>query len=190
MGSKRCGWRKVLLPLNQRPELQAVLALCRNNKTPEEQAALELEKDSKNEIVLSRLNENVLKNIAQKTGGKYYAALDTDNFIDPATGQRDPACLRIADFRLDQNNTLHMFVYFRSWDLIGGFPANLAGLQLVKEYVAQAIGAEDGRIIASSKGLHIYSYAIQVAAKRLGMTDVATMDDFVNYAAEKVTNKE
>jgi thymidylate synthase len=110
-------------------------------------------------------------------------ALDTDNYIDPGTGQRDPACLRLVDFRLDQSNVLHMVVYFRSWDLWGGFPANLAGLQLVKEYVCQAIGATDGKIIASSKGLHLYDHAIQVAAERLGMAEVGTMDDFLKHCA-------
>jgi len=109
------------------------------------------------------------------------ACTDTDNFIDPATGQRDPACLRMLDFRLDQQNTLHMIVYFRSWDLWGGFAANLSGMQLVKEYVAESIGAEDGKIIASSKGLHLYSYCIDVAATRVGMTGVGTMDDLMGW---------
>ena len=102
--------------------------------------------------------------------------MDTDDVIDPATGERDPACLRTVDFRLDQENELHMFVYFRSNDLWSGFPANLAGLQLLKEYVAQEIGAEDGRIVYASKGCHIYSHAIQVAAARVGMHDVDSMD--------------
>jgi len=106
--------------------------------------------------------------------------IDTDNFIDPGTGQRDPACLRLVDFRLDQSNRLHMVVYFRSWDLWGGFPANLAGLQLVKEYVGQAIGAVDGRIIAASKGLHLYDHCIEVAAQRLGM-EAGNVDDFFNW---------
>ena len=109
------------------------------------------------------------------------ACLDTDNYIDPGTNQRDPACLRLVDFRYDQHNTLHMAVYFRSWDLWGGFPANLAGLQLVKEYVAQAIGAEDGKIIAASKGLHIYDHCIDIAAQRLGMTNVGSMDELLEY---------
>lgn len=112
--------------------------------------------------------------------------VDTDNYIDPGTGERDPACLRMVDFRLDQNNKLHMVLYFRSWDLWGGFPANLAGLQLVKEYVAQAIGAEDGKIIASSKGLHIYDYCIEIAAQRLGMPSVGTMDDLLAYIAKQM----
>lgn len=106
--------------------------------------------------------------------------INTDNFIDPGTGQRDPACMRLVDFRLDQTNTLHMVLYFRSWDLWGGFPANLAGMQLVKEYVGQALGANDGRIIACSKGLHLYDYSIQVAAERLGMGSVDT-DGFFDW---------
>lgn len=110
--------------------------------------------------------------------------VDTDNFIDPGTGQRDPACLRVVDFRYDQAGFLHMFVYFRSWDLWGGFPANLAGLQMVSEYVAQEIGAKPGRLLAASKGLHLYSHAIQVAASRVGMQDVDSMEDFLN-AMEK-----
>lgn len=110
---------------------------------------------------------------------------DTDDYIDPGTGQRDPACLRLVDFRLDQANFLHMMVYFRSWDLWGGFPANLAGLQLVKEYVGQALGAHDGAIIASSKGLHLYDHAIDVAAQRIGMQGVGTMDDLAKWIVEK-----
>lgn len=110
---------------------------------------------------------------------QHYGCVDTDNFIDPATQQRDPACLRMVDFRYDQDNTLHMIVYFRSWDLWNGFPANLAGLQLVNEYVAQAIGAKPGKMIASSKGLHIYDHAIDVAAQRLGMDNASTMEELL-----------
>ncbi len=112
-------------------------------------------------------------------------ALDTDNFIDPATGERDPSCLRCVDLRLDQNNTLHTMVYFRSWDLFSGFAPNLAGLQMVAELVAQEIGAKPGKIIAASKGLHIYDSVIQVAAKRLGMADVGTMDDLLRHIDEE-----
>jgi thymidylate synthase len=94
--------------------------------------------------------------------------IDVDSHIDPGTGEFDPPCLRVIDFRLDQQNILHMVVYFRSWDLWGGFPMNLAGLQMLKEYVGQAIGAEDGTIIASSKGLHLYDHCIDVASQRIG----------------------
>lgn len=77
----------------------------------------------------------------------------------------DPPCLRIIDTRIS-NNQLHFIIYFRSWDLWGGLPANLAALQLLKESMASEIGVEDGEIIASSKGLHLYDYAWDFARRR------------------------
>lgn len=69
----------------------------------------------------------------------------------------DPPCLRLIDTRV-RYGKLHFMVYFRSWDLWGGFPANLAGLQLVKEYMADEINVKDGEMIALSKGLHLYDH--------------------------------
>jgi hypothetical protein len=63
----------------------------------------------------------------------------------------DPPCLRSIDTRI-QNDTLHFCVYFRSWDLWGGLPANLAGIQNLKEYMATEIGVKDGEMIVESKG--------------------------------------
>jgi thymidylate synthase len=82
---------------------------------------------------------------------------------------KDPPCLRHIDTRI-QDGKLHFYPYFRSWDLWGGFPANLAGIQLLKEYCAAEIGVEDGEMIASSKGLHIYDYSFDIA-KCLRMRD-------------------
>lgn len=83
----------------------------------------------------------------------------------------DPQCLRVVDTRI-RYGKLHFIVYFRSWDLWGGFPANLAGLQLVKEYMVEEISrkrsVEDGELIALSKGLHLYDYAWDLAKMRLG----------------------
>ncbi len=74
----------------------------------------------------------------------------------------DPPCLRGIDTRI-RYGKLHFFPYFRSWDLWAGFPSNLAAIQLLKEYMADEIGVEDGEIIASSKGLHLYEYAWEQA---------------------------
>ena len=74
----------------------------------------------------------------------------------------DPPCLRAIDTRIRQGR-LHFFVYFRSWDLWAGFPSNLAAIQLLKEYMASEIGVEDGELIASSKGLHLYQYSWELA---------------------------
>ncbi|MFC1645781.1 thymidylate synthase [Candidatus Omnitrophota bacterium] len=77
----------------------------------------------------------------------------------------DPPCLRLIDTRI-RNNKLHFFLYFRSWDLWGGFPSNLGGLQLVKQYMADEIGVEDGEMVALSKGLHLYEYSWELAKIR------------------------
>lgn len=74
----------------------------------------------------------------------------------------DPPCLRLVDTRI-RNDKLHFMVYFRSWDLWGGFPSNLGGLQIMKEYMASEIGVGDGEIIAASKGLHLYDHAWEAA---------------------------
>lgn len=79
----------------------------------------------------------------------------------------DPPCLRHIDTRI-KDNKLHFVVYFRSWDLFGGFPANLGAIQLLKEYMSDEIGVEDGEIIASSKGLHLYDYVWELAKLRCG----------------------
>ncbi|MCX5998632.1 MAG: thymidylate synthase [Chloroflexi bacterium] len=69
----------------------------------------------------------------------------------------DPPCLRGIHTRV-RYGKLHFIVYFRSWDLWGGFPSNLAGLQLMKEYMAGEIGVEDGEMICLSSGMHLYDH--------------------------------
>lgn len=83
----------------------------------------------------------------------------------------DPPCLRTIDTRV-QDGFLHFFVYFRSWDLWGGLPANLAGIQNLKEYMAGEIGVKDGEMIVESKGLHLYGYAEDLAKMRCMKTEV------------------
>ena len=82
---------------------------------------------------------------------------------------QDPPCLRHIDTRI-QDGYLHFFPYFRSWDLWGGFPANLAAIELMKQYVASEIGVQNGEIIASSKGLHLYNYVWELAGIIRGKT--------------------
>jgi len=80
----------------------------------------------------------------------------------------DPPCLRGIDTRI-RDDKLHFIIYFRSWDLWAGFPSNLAAIQLLKEYMAGEIGVDDGELIASSKGLHLYEYAWELARATAGM---------------------
>lgn len=83
----------------------------------------------------------------------------------------DPPCLRHIDTRIQKEKDgkyyLHFYPYFRSNDLWNGWPTNLAGIQLLKELMASWIGVEDGEIIYSSKGLHIYGHMEDVAKMRL-----------------------
>lgn len=79
----------------------------------------------------------------------------------------DPPCLRHIDMRI-RNGRLIFYPYFRSWDLWGGFPANLGGMVYLQEYMAGEIGAEPGPFICSSKGLHLYKYVWELAELRTG----------------------
>jgi thymidylate synthase len=83
--------------------------------------------------------------------------------------QEDPACLKIIDCRISDNK-LHFIVYFRSNELWAAMPANLASIQLLKEYMSSEIGVDDGEIIYSSKGLHLYDYSWELAKIRTGRT--------------------
>ena len=75
-------------------------------------------------------------------------------------------CLRLIDTRI-RYGKLHFIVYFRSWDLWAGLPANLAAIQILKEYLASEIGVEDGELIAFSKGLHLYDHCWELASSVL-----------------------
>ena len=74
----------------------------------------------------------------------------------------DPQCLKVIDVRV-RYDKIHFVVYFRSWDLWGGFPANLAAIQIMKEYMGSELGVEDGELIACSKGLHLYEHHFKLA---------------------------
>lgn len=77
----------------------------------------------------------------------------------------DPPCLRHIDLRVKEGKLI-FYPYFRSWDAYSGLPANLAALAVLQKYMADEIEIEMGPMIASSKGLHIYSYAEELAKLR------------------------
>ncbi len=79
----------------------------------------------------------------------------------------DPPCLRQIDTRIyPGEERLHFICYFRSWDLWAGFPSNLAGIQLLKEYMSDEIGVRPGETLALSKGMHLYEYAWELGKTR------------------------
>lgn len=80
---------------------------------------------------------------------------------------KHPPCMRFIQFKI-RYGELHMYVYFRSWDVWGGLPSNLAALQLVKEFLAKHAGVKDGKIFASSMGLHLYDGEWEIAKLVVG----------------------
>ncbi len=85
-------------------------------------------------------------------------------------GKLDPPCLRLIDFKAipDKSNefVLSISCYFRSWDLWAGFPTNLGGMELLKNYVASETGLKNGPMYVYSAGAHIYGYQEDIARIR------------------------
>lgn len=104
-------------------------------------------------------------NVLKKTPNTNQAILQVGQPSDCML--EDPPCLRHIDMRV-KNGVLIFYPYFRSWDLWGGFPANLAGIAVLQKTMADEIGVEAGPIVASSKGLHIYGYVEELAKLRCG----------------------
>jgi hypothetical protein len=67
-----------------------------------------------------------------------------------------------------ENFCIGRTIVHNSWDLWGGFPANLAGIAVLQKHMADEIGVTSGPIVASSKGLHIYGYCEELAKLRTG----------------------
>lgn len=84
----------------------------------------------------------------------------------------DPPCLRHIDTRIQDDGSgpeLRFHIYFRSWDLWAGLPANLAGIVELGKYMAGEIGLSYSALKSwtiSSKGLHLYGYAEDLAKLR------------------------
>ncbi len=84
-------------------------------------------------------------------------------------GKLDPPCLRLLDFKvipLKGELVLTVSAYFRSWDLWAGFPTNLGGIELLKQYIASETSLKNGPMYAYSAGAHIYGYQEEIARLR------------------------
>lgn len=84
-------------------------------------------------------------------------------------GKLDPPCLRLLDFKVipaGDELALTVSCYFRSWDLWAGFPTNLGGIELLKNYIAGETNLKNGPMYAYSAGAHIYGYQEELARIR------------------------
>lgn len=77
-------------------------------------------------------------------------------------------CLRGIDTAIKYGR-LHFSIHFRSWNLWSGLPANLACLQLVKEYMSESIGVGDGEMFVTCLKLGIAESCFDLARIRLGL---------------------
>jgi thymidylate synthase len=68
------------------------------------------------------------------------------------------------------SNFLLFNVYFRSWDLWGGWPENLGGITMLMEFMAAQLGdVEVGPLSFASKGLHAYGFQLDAVKTRLNI---------------------
>lgn len=79
-----------------------------------------------------------------------------------------PPCLRCLHW-VFRDDRLHLYTYWRSWDVFAGLPENLGGMQLLNEYVAMEAGCETGTLNAFSSGAHIYGYQLELVEMRTGI---------------------
>ena len=90
-------------------------------------------------------------------------------------GKLDPPCLRLLDFKavpINDELVLTVSCYFRSWDLWAGFPTNLGGIELLKNYIAGETNLKNGPMYAYSAGAHIYGYQEEIARIRTLKTGI------------------
>jgi hypothetical protein len=81
-------------------------------------------------------------------------------------GLKDPPCLQSICLKVIDNQ-LDMHIYFRSNDLINGFPVNLACIALFMEYITTLYPQfSPGKFYYFSSGLHIYDHAFEYACMR------------------------
>jgi thymidylate synthase len=109
--------------------------------------------------------------------GNPHAVSDYFQAYQDETSRPTTPCLVSIDTRIIAINgipKLVFYIMYRSWDLFGGFPTNNAGFQMLKEYMAAAIGVECGATYMMCKDLHLYEEDIPAAAGYTGQ-DTASL---------------
>lgn len=95
---------------------------------------------------------------------------------DPDSRASEP-CLREITFKARWHEDLqawkmHMYIYFRVWDLFGGLPENLGGLQLLNEFVVNEIDSAEplstGEMIIMSPSLNIREHIFDLSNAYVG----------------------
>jgi len=92
---------------------------------------------------------------------------------DSELDRQTSPCLRGIDTKIveeDGTSYLLMNVYFRSWDLWGGWPENMGGMVRLMETICEMLGdVKPGALSFASKGLHCYWFQLDAVACRLNI---------------------
>jgi len=92
---------------------------------------------------------------------------------DSELDRQTSPCLRGIDTKIveeNETNYLLMNVYFRSWDLWGGWPENMGGMVRLMETICEMLGdVKPGALSFASKGLHCYWFQLDAVACRLNI---------------------
>jgi thymidylate synthase (methanogen type) len=95
---------------------------------------------------------------------------------------KDPPCLTMIDFEIIEDK-LCATAYFRSWDAYAGLPCNIAGIQMIAEFMAREIGVESGKLIFHSKNCHIYERQYKLVDELLNIK--STHFDLIKESMKK-----
>ncbi|MDM8548690.1 hypothetical protein QUF72_01380 [Desulfobacterales bacterium HSG2] len=106
-------------------------------------------------------------NVIDRVTGKTVIKRSVDNLFNKNSAGTTQ-CLRGIDTAIKYEK-LHFSIHFRSWNLWNGLPANLACLQMVKEYMAQEIGVGDGEMFVTCLKLGLAESCFDLAKLRLYM---------------------
>lgn len=92
---------------------------------------------------------------------------------DSELDRQTSPCLRGIDTKIvEDGNMKHLLmnVYFRSWDLWGGWPENMGGLTRLMETICEMLGdVTPGALSFASKGLHCYWFQLEAVETRLNI---------------------
>jgi thymidylate synthase len=113
---------------------------------------------------VDQMEESIRRYLEEPNDRQVTMVIRTPEDIRKEIGNRkhEPPCLSLIDTEIFENR-LHWTCYFRSWDAYAGLPANIAGIQLLKEAMVSDINERGkmnlelgGKLIFHSKNCHIY----------------------------------
>jgi len=124
---------------------------------------------------VDQIEEAISRFLEEKNDRQVTLVIRTPEDIKKRIGnvRHEPPCLSLIDTEI-MDNQLHWTCYFRSWDAYAGLPANIAGLQLLRESMVSDINQrgktslQPGKLILHCKNCHIYQRQFSLVESLLG----------------------